>query len=76
MSNKQQLNNLEDRTMTENKLRTLNESELDLACGGGAAKSNPRVGSSIYLGNYIGVVDSGSMFSLPDPDTRYPTRPY
>ena len=61
-------NSTEDRTMTNTRISTLNENELELACGGADAK--PGAGCWCLLEDS----DNGSVYTNSETDPRFPTK--
>ena len=57
----------EDRTMTNTRFSALNDSELELACGGADAKQG--AGAWSLLDD-----DNGSVYTNSDTDARFPTK--
>jgi len=62
----QTFNSTEDRKMTNTRISTLNENELELACGGSDAKQG-----AISL---LEDSDNGSVYTNSDTDPRFPTK--
>ena len=59
--------------MTENTLRALNDSELNLVCGGAAKQTSEDYVIQIQSGA-SGANGAGSMFPDGSDDDRYPTK--
>ena len=63
--------NAHDLTSFHNKIKALNDNELDLVCGGAVKQTSEE---NVIQSGASGAVGAGSMFPNGSDDDRYPTK--